>query len=360
MEVEVELGGNRGPDGRHHRAERPRPPVRFTDHDELFFAAHLDGERGPGVGGQLGVAPAHGPLDVLRIKVASPDDDQIFQPTGDEQLASAYEPKITGPKVPRTGIVIRRKAGLKGARGRSGLVPVPPGNARTRHPDLADPVVGQPGLVLGIDDEHLMIAGEPARTDHEASRRSGGVHRRDFTLIEGGRIDLQLDGRCRRWPTADDQGRFRQAIARQKGFAAEPTRRKCVGEPVDRLRPDRLSAVERDGPAAEVEPLLLLGGHPAGAEVVGEVRTTADRGAGPADQLQPANRPLQERHRREQGGRPAAVEGLQRAADQPHVVVQGEPRNPSTRSARPETLLDDRRVAQEVAVADDDSPGRRR
>ena len=41
-------------------------------------------------------ASLRGPLDVLGVMVTAPDDDQILDPAGDEQLAAQDETEIAG------------------------------------------------------------------------------------------------------------------------------------------------------------------------------------------------------------------------------------------------------------------------
>ncbi len=76
----------------------------------------------------------------------------------------------------------------------------------------------------------------------------------------------------------DQQRGFGQAVAGIKGFAAETAGLERFGEALERFGADRLGAVERDRPTAQIELGPLLGRDLANAQIVGEVRPAADRG----------------------------------------------------------------------------------
>jgi hypothetical protein len=77
------------------------------------------------------------------------------------------------------------------------------------------------------------------------------------------------------------------------------------------------------------------------------------------DQLQPAHGAFQKEARRGQHQRQAAVQRLQQAADQAHVVVQRCPGHEAVARADVHALLDGGLVGDEVAVADHHALGRR-
>ena len=87
---------------------------------------------------------------------------------------------------------------------------------------------------------------------------------------------------CRR-AAGDDERRLGQAVARVDRGRLEAVGRILVGESLERLGPDRLGAVEGDAPAAQVEPVPLLGRDLVDAEVVGEIRGAADRAPGTSE-----------------------------------------------------------------------------
>ncbi|KGC39023.1 hypothetical protein DO62_5901 [Burkholderia pseudomallei] len=135
----------------------------------------------------------------------------------------------------------------------------------------------------------------------------------------------------------------------------------ALGERGDRRRAHGLRAVERDAPARQVEPGRLLGRDPLDAQPVSEVRPAGRHRAPLRDCPQPAQRPLQERRRRHRDAVRAAVERLQHAADQAHVVVVRHPHHGGRRVIERHRLRDHPFVGEKVPVTDDDAlrPARR-
>src|SRR5690348_13112835 len=76
------------------------------------------------------------PLDVLRIDVASVNDDQILQPTGDEEVTVDEASQITGAEKGTLAGV--GKVRLKCRSRFVGSLPVPFCNVWPRDPHLAD------------------------------------------------------------------------------------------------------------------------------------------------------------------------------------------------------------------------------
>src|SRR6185437_15030655 len=78
----------------------------------------------------------HRQFDVVGVKLAATDDDQVLQATGDEQFAIFQKPEIPGTeKWPFTGIL---QVGSTSTFRVLGSVPIPLGHAWARHPNLAD------------------------------------------------------------------------------------------------------------------------------------------------------------------------------------------------------------------------------
>ena len=143
-------------------------PLQFGDDDDALAPLDVDreGRHRPGADHRAG--RLDGLLDVLRIMVAAPDDDQILEPASDEQLAVVEEPEVTGAEVGagvglpglerlplRTGIW----PGEHGAERRLRLVaavPVPLGHARPAHPNLADHSRRQGFVRVWVDDPNIL------------------------------------------------------------------------------------------------------------------------------------------------------------------------------------------------------------
>ncbi len=226
----------------------------------------------------------------------------------------------------------------------SGLIPIALSHAGSGNPDLTHPVGRGAGHRVRIGDDHLLIE-QIAAAAHEFAR-AGLIGKRieHLVLFQGLAVE-RTDHRRRRLEAAgNDQGRFGHAIARIERFATKPAGLEVFGKPLDRLGPHRLCAVEGQTPVAQIERGSLLGRDLGDAQVVGEVRPTADRAAIPRDRLQPAERLLQKRHRRQQHVRLADVQRLQDAADQPHVVITGQPEHAAAAARVLEGIRDRRGI----------------
>ena len=115
---------------------------------------------------------------------------------------------------------------------------------------------------------------------------------------------------------------------------------------------DRLGTVEGDPPAGQVEPLRLALGDAPDTQVVGEIGAAAQRYAMLRDHPQPARGTAQEGHRCHQHGTGAEEEGVKHRADQPHVVVHGQPAADDVVRRRAEGVVDGSLVGHQVAMAD--------
>ena len=69
----------------------------------------------------------------------------------------------------------------------------------------------------------------------------------------------------------DEKRRLGQAVAREERLGAEARRRERSGKPLHRLRANRLGAIERHLPGAEVQPLEILRRCLLDAELVSEI-----------------------------------------------------------------------------------------
>src|SRR5690348_9559184 len=85
------------------------------------------------------------------------------------------------------------------------------------------------------------------------------------------------DRRTRLYRPRYHQRRFRESVARIKRLATKTARLKRGGKSFERLDADRLGAVERDSPTAQVECRALFGVRLAHAQLVREVWCTARR-----------------------------------------------------------------------------------
>src|SRR5689334_18942279 len=98
-----------------------------------------------------------------------------------------------------------------------------------------------------------------------------------------------------------------------------------VAESLDRLEAHRLGPIKGYFPAAEIELRALLRRCFAHAQVVGEIGSAAHCRSVARDRLEPAQRSLKKSDRRHQDDRKSAVQWLQNATDQSHIVVGRQP-----------------------------------
>src|ERR1700732_551354 len=83
------------------------------------------------------VTSLHGQLNILGIKISSPDNNEVFEPAGHKKLALVKKAQISGPKkgtVP--GIFQKRTEGVVGL---FGIIPISLRDMGARDPDLANP-----------------------------------------------------------------------------------------------------------------------------------------------------------------------------------------------------------------------------
>jgi len=70
-------------------------PFHLLDHHQPFLAPDFNGKRSPAVCPQCLMASLRGPLDVLRIVIAAPYDDEILEAAGDKELAGMHKPEVS-------------------------------------------------------------------------------------------------------------------------------------------------------------------------------------------------------------------------------------------------------------------------
>ena len=363
------LAGDRGTNRRRDRrrlvsAIAGAPLDLLADHQALAVVPlHREGR--PAARPQRRVRPLRRGLEVLRIEVAPAQDDEILEPAGHVELAVEDEAQVAGAQEGPGVRAVRavRVAGQAGAEVALGVLGPPPvalRHARPGDPDLPDPAGGRGARGRRLDHLQPLPQPRPAAADERPAARLAVRHPLRPPLLERCRAHRAHRRRDPRRPAGREQRRLGEPEAGVERRAAETAGRESRGEPLQGLGADRLGAVERQPPARQVEPRLLLRGDLAHAQLVGEVRAAARGAAIAADRGQPAQRLLQERDRRHQHAARPQVERLEDVADQPHVVVERQPaddhRLPRLREGAADHLL----VVQEVRVADHHPLGGRR
>ena len=77
--------------------QKVRETFNLLHDDQTLLAPFSDHREGGAAAGSQGrMALLDGPFDILRIVVPSPDNDEVFQTTGDIQLTTLNKPQIAG------------------------------------------------------------------------------------------------------------------------------------------------------------------------------------------------------------------------------------------------------------------------
>src|SRR6266550_3465720 len=125
----------------------------------------------------------------------------------------------------------------------------------------------------------------------------------------------------------DEERRLGQAVSWTEGRPTKSARTEGAHEALHRRAPHRFRSVVRQPPGTQIKALAVFVAHAANAQVVGEVRSAAMRGAKARNSLEPAGWSLQERCGRHLNRWASAEHTLQHAVDQPHVVIDRQPRD---------------------------------
>ena len=135
-------------------------------------------------------------------------------------------------------------------------------------------------------------------------------------------LERLLDGNER-----DGQRRLGHSITREKRFGLHPGGRHGGDEGAHRLRIDRLRPATKDAYPRQVPARDLLRPRPLGDQRVCEVGRERQRPPVLVQSLQPDGGVLDEAHRRDEHCRDPEADGGDDEPDQPHVVVQRQPRH---------------------------------
>ena len=115
--------------------------------------------------------------------------------------------------------------------------------------------------------------------------------------LQGGGIKRRNDRRLGLYATGHHQRGLGQSVTGIVRLGAKTVGGEFFGELFERFCPNRLSSIEGDTPATQVESFALLGSNFFVAERVGEVGTACNRHSIFCNRTQPTDGLLQERHR---------------------------------------------------------------
>lgn len=135
--------------------------IHFLNDDQTLRSVRIDGKRRAASGTQCAVTALHGVLQILRIMIGAANDDQILQPSGDEELPVMKKSKIAGAKErPLAGSQVRAESFLRFFR----LAPIAFCDTGTGNPNFTDAVGGARRKSLGVDDNYTEFRRDSSAT----------------------------------------------------------------------------------------------------------------------------------------------------------------------------------------------------
>ena len=288
-------------------------------------------------------------LDVLGIQIVAAHDDQIFDPAGDIELARMHKAQVAGSQPAGAGLLDKR------LRAFFRFVPVTLSHTRAAEADFTQAALRARRQRVGLANTEAM-PGHHVATGHQGFAAGLG---NGFTALQAALLKNAGEQAGARFAGGNHQGRLGQPVAGIERGGAKPGSGKTGGKRLQGVVAHRLGAGEGDPPTRQVQPLKLCVFNAFGTKPEGEIRPAADGGAVAGHSVQPACRAFEKKPRRHQHQRDAAVDGLQQAADQAHIVKQGQPGGEHVVLADRQRPLDRPFVGHQVAVRHHHALGRR-
>src|SRR5262245_11885488 len=176
-------------------------------------------------------------------------------------------------------------------------------------------------------------------------------------LLQRLRVRCKINRFGTHLPAADDQSRFSHAITRIKIPRLKTARLEPLRETFHRFAVYGLSPVVCRSPTAQVQRRALIRADLPNAKVICEVRCAAMCAAVFRNSGEPSNRGLKKRCRRKQHTGITGEDRLQDAVNESHVVEIREPGDGHTLRTQLETIAQELRILNQIAVRDHDSFG---
>jgi hypothetical protein len=223
--------------------------LRLGHDDDIFTVGAAHGERRAPARAQRRVARLGAQLEVLRVVLLPPDDDHVFQTTGDNHPAVTEKAEIAGAE--ERSIAALGEPGAERLGRERRLAPVSMGDARAGDPDLADAVRRAALPRDGVGDHHPdVLGGPPARrqADRVVTRRVADPVSRERARTDSVEARLVTSAVAR-----DGQRGLGQAVHGQEGLPPEAGGTEGREESMERFGSDRLGAVVGDAPAPEIQ-----------------------------------------------------------------------------------------------------------
>ena len=279
--------------------------------------------------------------------VAAVDDDHVLGTADDEQVSVRQIPHVAGvePAVPEA----RRR--------RLGVAKIARHHRYAAAPQLADRALGKRRAVF-LADLHRHVAHRASAIDDRAialraTRRAAlGGEARQLRLLD----QLGANAFARRHQRYRER-RLRQTVGRQKRGRLKPRIGERVDEVLHHIGADHVRAIARQPPARQVEAPRRPGlrRHPPRADVIAESRRIGERRPRmAADQIEPGERTAREIFGFEIVGRHLVGDRREHAADQPHVVIPGQPRDAAVPVAHLHAVTVRGEVVEQRAMGDRD------
>ena len=200
----------------------------------------------------------HRQFDVVGIVVATANDNQVFETTGNEQLSVLQKSQVS--RAQKWTLSSIRQIASKSALGLLRFLPVSLGDARARYPDLSY-LIGQAwSQGLWINNDDLLIWHRPAAA-HKRPRASiliAAVSHDDLILLKWRHLKLANDRYGYFLPTGNNEGSLGQSITREKGLSPETVGCKGFCKALQCFFANWLGSVKGDLPTTQIESCFLL------------------------------------------------------------------------------------------------------
>ena len=301
------------------------------------------------------MALLHSQLDVLRIMIASTDDDQVFQTSCNKQLTFLNKTQVAGSQERPFAAALQNC--FENLFGFFRTTPIPCGNTWPFYPDFPDLSAGtfEKGCWINNDRFHP-VGGTP-----------GAGQRSSFRIIRKcGLNSIMFERLCLHMAVhrpgtflspGNLQCRFRQPISRIKCAPAKAAWSKLFCKLLYRSGMDRFRAVVNNFPTAQIQPVTLIWRNLCGTQLVSKIGPSRVRYPVPRDCIQPAERLLQKSRWRHEIAGNSRIERLDNSVNQSHVMEMRKPAQRNTFWSMRKPFRYVRGVVQHVGVRDHHSSG---
>ena len=305
---------------------------------------------------ERGVCLSGHPFHVLRMNVASLQDDHIRPATGDEQLSLVPYTKVPGAEPRGAAYAVTNATRPEYRGGFRWVSPVAAGHHLPAYPDLPFHAIRTAGGTVRLHNDHLTTNGW-CTAAHQRNRGFGGVRSGDdqppLTQRHGINTRRTRGSALRR--TGHQQRGLGQAVTGDKHPRIKPRAGERLHEALLRGVVNRLGAVERHPHRRQVERRTFRCRGALHTQFPGKIGRCRGYRTEAMQQFQPREWPLQEGGGCHQHRGRADVQRLQNPANEPHVVIGRQPERHHLALAQAIRLVDGSRIRQQLAVREHDT-----